>query len=88
MPSGDPKLHGKWGPDESRAFRYLFASGFKLTRGGVWHPRVGYQWGWDVLAEEAIDYLCDEWDYAYDPRPWGPWSWVFASDSVLAARFL
>lgn len=72
MPTGDPKLHAKWGGD-GPALRHL-AENFCVSRGGIiYRRRSSY-----CLTDEdnsAIDYLFQEWDYGYDDN-------LFSEDGV------
>lgn len=62
MPQARPELRHLWGEDPSRAER-LLKERFTITA-GVIRPKAG------VIPTEheysAIEYLCDEWDYAYE----------------------
>ena len=65
MPSGPPELHEKWG-DDGVALRYLEERNFQVSRGGIIHgplTREGTE-----EERSAIEYLCAEWDYGYQPR--------------------
>jgi hypothetical protein len=66
MPSGPAHWHEHWG-DCSVALRYLERRGFKDDRGCIRDPDVeGFEP--DNLDFAAIDYLCQEWDFGYQPR--------------------
>jgi hypothetical protein len=72
MPQATDELRDRWGGDggvaDDKAMRHLLAKGFAFTRGGMIHPPRDYNWRDDKEdTEGAIDFLCDEWDYAYDP---------------------
>ena len=64
MPQGPVELHEKWG-EPCKALEALNANFWDDA--GVIRPRRG-----DTPTEEewsAIDYLCMEWDFGYDPKP-------------------
>ena len=65
MPQASDELRAKFPGDDQEAFAVIKAN-FTISRGGVIYPKqIGY-----TMTEregEAIDYLCDEWDYAYSP---------------------
>lgn len=64
MPQGPIELHEKWG-DPSKALEALTAN--FIDDRGVIRPRNG-----KLPNEEecsAIDYLCMEWDFGYEPDP-------------------
>lgn len=70
MPRASDELRAKWGGHDGvgddKAIDHLVKCGFAFTRGGLIHPPAIYQFHADT--EDAIDFLCDEWDYAYDPK--------------------
>lgn len=63
MPQAEAWLAAKW--DEGKAIAQL-GSNFSSVS-GVFHPLPGY----DPTDEdmEALMYMVQEWDYAYDPAP-------------------
>lgn len=65
MPSGPSHWHNFWQGDE-KPWRYLAARGFADERGMIRDPAIpGFEP--DTLDYAAIDYLCQEWDYGYEP---------------------
>ena len=70
MPQATPELRQRWHCDACalKALQLAFGPSprFYLTRGGVIKPRVGVEPTPDEL--NAIDYLCQEWDYGYEPK--------------------
>jgi hypothetical protein len=52
--------------DEIAALEHLERRGFTHRLGIIWSPHVGYEFVDDETAE-AVNYLCAEWDYEYDP---------------------
>ncbi len=63
MPSGPIELHEKWG-DPSRALECL-ALNFRDDK-GVIRPRCDSYTMTDDEAS-AVNYLCMEWDFGYEP---------------------
>ena len=65
MPQASDELRAKFPGDDQEALAVIDAN-FWISRGGVIYPKqIGYQM--TEREGEAIDYLCDEWDYAYSP---------------------
>jgi hypothetical protein len=64
MPQGPYELHEKW-QDSGNALYHLDAH-FNVNRGGVIRKKDA---AYEPTAEDlsAIDYLCLEWDYGYEP---------------------
>ena len=52
--------------DDDAAWGHLAAKGFTHDR-AVIKPPAAYKLGSDAEAEHAIDYLCYDWDWSYDP---------------------
>lgn len=52
-----------WDGNDFEALDYLEA-GFNVSRGGIIYPKQP-EYAPDVIEWSAINYLCDEWDYAY-----------------------
>ena len=65
MPQASDELRKRWGIAPEKALRVLRGR-FDIDNGLI-RPKPAVF----VQDEEysAIDFLCDEWDYAYDPRP-------------------
>ena len=63
MPQASEELRAKFPGDDQEAFAVLDAN-FFISRGGIIYAR---EYGYKMTEREgdAIDYLCDEWDYAY-----------------------
>lgn len=63
MPQANNYLSSKW--DEQRAWKQLEGN-FQVTHDGIIYPCRHYMWE-DITTEdnEAIDYLCYEWDYGF-----------------------
>lgn len=57
--------YDQWTGDDSEALQ-LLRGNFSDTAGLI-QPRAGYKPTEADFA--AISYLCNEWDYAYDPTP-------------------
>lgn len=66
MPQASDELRARWGIDPDRAFRTLSDSRFEIDNGLI-RPRYAVFPTEDEYS--AIDFLCDEWDYAWDSRP-------------------
>jgi hypothetical protein len=71
VPQASDELRARWNDgdnvDDVRATDHLFHHGFKVSRGGViYHPDPNYKP--TETDNSAIDYMLDEWDYAYDPN--------------------
>lgn len=65
MPSGPDHWHAHWETD-GKALDYLKKRGFRNDRGHLRDPEIaGFEP--DNLDYAAIDYLCQEWDYSYEP---------------------
>lgn len=65
MPQASDELRARWGIAPERAMNALSPSRFENDNGLI-RPKQGV-----IPTEEeysAIDFLCDEWDYAWDPR--------------------
>lgn len=72
MPQASDELRERWGGrqgvGDDKAMGHLLRMGFTIDRGGTIHPPVGYSHKDDPTdCEGAINFLCDEWDYAYEP---------------------
>jgi hypothetical protein len=66
MPQASDELRAKFPGDDQEAFDVIDAN-FSTSRGGVIFPKhIGYKM--TEREGDAIDYLCDEWDYAYCPE--------------------
>lgn len=74
MPQSTNELRAKmkhhFGDEISEAgpMKYLFDKGFHLHRGGVWDPPFVPYVTSDKLVWDCLDFLADEWDYAYEPN--------------------
>lgn len=71
MPQATDELRGRWGGEqgvgEDKAFNHLSKKGFTFNAGLI-RPPLGYDPHADTEdTEGAIDFLCDEWDYDYQP---------------------
>lgn len=69
MPQANEALRSKWHGkdcDGALAFDKIGSINFIWARGGIIRPVVGYTPNAEELS--AIDYLCQEWDYGYDPK--------------------
>jgi hypothetical protein len=65
MPQATPELCAKFPGHDAEAFEVIKAN-FTTSRGGVIYPKVvGYKM--TEREGDAIDYLCDEWDYGFNP---------------------
>jgi hypothetical protein len=65
MPQASDELRAKFPGHDQEAFDVIDAN-FFTSRGGIIHPKKkGY--AMTVREGEAIDYLCDEWDYGFTP---------------------
>lgn len=64
MPQGPIELHDKWG-GPVQALQHLEAN--FIDDRGVISPRNDREPTEEDFS--AIDYLCMEWDFGYDPRP-------------------
>lgn len=66
MPQASEELRAKFPGDDQEAFGVIDAN-FSTSRGGIIFPK---QKGYKMTEREgdAIDYLCDEWDYSYFPE--------------------
>lgn len=62
------KMRGYYGDpiDDGGPIRFLLKAGYSINRGGVIIPPHPY---YECTPQEgdSIDFLCDEWDYGYDP---------------------
>ena len=65
MPQAPDELRVRWGSD-CAAFSQL-GNRFDISRGGIITPRPLVAPSEADLS--AIDYLCLEWDYGYEPGP-------------------
>ena len=65
MPQASDELCAKFPGSDQEAFDVIDAN-FFTSRGGVIYPK---KFGYKMTEREgdAIDYLCDEWDYWYSP---------------------
>lgn len=70
MPSGPPELHQYWcdkdpiGSGDTAAWEYLKSRGYRDRKFVIYHPDPNHK-----ESEEdakAINYLCWEWDWAFD----------------------
>ena len=62
-PQATDELRAKFPDDAQEAFAVIDTN-FLTTRDGIIYPKiVGYQT--TERESDAIDYLCDEWDYVY-----------------------
>lgn len=73
MPQATDDLRARWGGEggvgDERAITHLADRGFTFTAGLI-QPPSDYDHELDKTdCEGAIDFLCDEWDYAYSPVP-------------------
>ena len=67
MPQATDELRAKFPGWDSEALAVLDAN-FTVSSGGVIRPKaLGYQP--TEREDDAIDYLFQEWDYGYSPRP-------------------
>lgn len=74
MPQATDELRKRWGTDggagDEKAIEHLVKYGFEFNKGVIKPPP---QWNWDdprIKAADtwgAIEFLCDEWDYSYQP---------------------
>jgi hypothetical protein len=65
MPQASDELRAIFSGDDQKAFAVIKAN-FTISRGGVIYPKqIGYQM--TEREREAVNYLCDEWDYDYSP---------------------
>lgn len=74
MPQATDELRKRWGGrqgvGEDRAEEHLLSLGFTIDKGVIRAPK---NWDWKdpkvVSADTwgAVEFLCDEWDYAYEP---------------------
>lgn len=53
--------------DDATAWEYLASKGFTHNRGIIKPPITDLDHRHDQTALAAIDYLCDEWDWGYEP---------------------
>lgn len=65
MPQASEELRAKFPGADQEAFEVIKAN-FNTSRGGMIYPFIlGYKM--TEREGEAIDYLCEEWDYSYTP---------------------
>lgn len=64
MPQAPEELCARWGIGDEEALEQL-STNFIVDRGGFIHPRTSYTPTPDDYS--AIDFLCQEYDYGYDP---------------------
>lgn len=71
MPQASNELRAMFPGHDAQALAVIDAN-FVVAKGWVIRPRVS---GYKMSDQEgyAIDYLCDEWDFAYDPRTETEW---------------
>jgi hypothetical protein len=68
MPQANEYLSSRW--DECSAWAQL-AGNFLVSKGGIIYPtEETKEEGISVEDDEAIDYLCQEWDYGFEYN-WG-----------------
>ncbi len=72
MPQATDEQREKWGGyggvGEDKAMRHLAAKGFTFTGGGMIVAPAGWVWNDDKSdCWGAVEFLCDEWDYGYEP---------------------
>jgi len=66
MPQASDELRAKFPGHDQEAFDVIDVN-FSTSRGGIIFPKkLGYKM--TEREGDAIDYLCDEWDYAYSPQ--------------------
>lgn len=63
MTMATPELAAKFG-DEGEAWRVLEALGWKMDECRLVSPKPNYLPS-EGLESDAVDYLCDEWDYGW-----------------------
>ena len=74
MPQATDELRARWGGrdgiGEDKALKHLAGHGFKLSRGGIIYPPIGFDPKDDPTdCMGAVNFLCDEWDYGYEETP-------------------
>lgn len=52
--------------DDLAPWRFLKMRGYKRAKGVIHPPHEGYMPS--ALESHAIDYLCFDWDWSYDPK--------------------
>lgn len=65
MPQASQELRDKFPGDDQEAFAVL-EENFLTSRGGIIYP-IHPEHTMSKREVDAIDYLCDEWDYGYSP---------------------
>jgi len=73
MPQASDELRALWGGElgvgEDKAMNHLTERGFYFSRGGFIFPPEGKSW--ETISYDdrnAVQFLCDEWDYAFAER--------------------
>lgn len=66
MPQASEELRAKFPGGDWEAF-LVIREHYRVRLGGIIEPRIlGYKG--TAREYDAIDYLCNEWDYGYDPK--------------------
>ena len=66
MPQASDELRAKFPGSDTEAICAIGAN-FSFSKNGWITPRAGYSWEKATERErDAVNYLCHEWDYAYD----------------------
>jgi hypothetical protein len=69
MPQASSELSAKFPGDDQEAFEVIDTN-FVIAKGWIIRPKhEGYKM--TEREGDAIDYLCDEWDYCYNPKTLG-----------------
>jgi len=61
-----PSYHSPHWDDDAAAEDHLIEMGFSVNRGVIRPPITDLEHRFDTRTNEAINYLCGEWDYAYE----------------------
>lgn len=67
MPQASEELRNKFPGMDTQAINYLEQRGFKCGKDFVWRPPSMFH-NLTQHDKDAIDYLCDEWDYGYEHK--------------------
>lgn len=88
MPQATDELRARWGGEqgvgEDKAYHHLSKLGFTMPGGRIKLPNGGFDFKADTTDTwGAIEFLCDEWDYDFDPAEW----WKVPADPLLWVDF-
>ncbi len=71
MPQASEELRAKF-PGSDQEAHGVLVENFILSKGWIIRPKVAV-YKMTEREGDAIDYLCDEWDYGYSPEIGEPW---------------